>query len=158
MSRPASSTPKTASRPALKNPLRSSTMPLITLQASEDPGSAGPGAERPAPEITAAGLRQMQISEFCAWLRTQTNKHKRPFQEETLRGYAETARALSLWMAADDIETGHETSRTDRPYCWRPSRSALLAATKKTPWASQSVTGFASRRTATLPRTPITVG
>jgi hypothetical protein len=41
----------------------------------------------------------MQISEFSAWLRTQTNKHKRPFQEETIRGYAETARALDLWMA-----------------------------------------------------------
>jgi hypothetical protein len=29
--------------------------------------------------------------------------------------------------------------------CWRPSGSALLAATKKDPWPSQSVTGFASR-------------
>jgi len=27
-----------------------------------------------------------------------------------------------------------------------------LAATKKTPWPSQNVTGFASRRIATLPR------
>ncbi|MGH3279532.1 MAG: hypothetical protein ACRDNW_10390 [Trebonia sp.] len=46
----------------------------------------------------------MQISEFSAWLRTQTNKHKRPFQEETIRGYAETARALDLWMAEEDID------------------------------------------------------
>ncbi len=32
-------------------------------------------------------------------------------------------------------------------------RICPLAATKKTPWPSQNVTGFASRRTATLPRT-----
>ncbi len=77
MSHPASSTPKAASRPVLKNPLRSSTMPLITLQAPGDPGSADPSAERTTREVTAAALRQMQVSEFCAWLRTQTNKHKR---------------------------------------------------------------------------------
>ena len=46
----------------------------------------------------------MQISEFSAWLRTQTNKHKRPYQEETIRGYAETARALDLWMGEEDID------------------------------------------------------
>ena len=46
----------------------------------------------------------MQVSEFCAWLRTQTNKHKRPFQEETIRGYAETARALGLWMGEQEID------------------------------------------------------
>jgi integrase len=48
-------------------------------------------------------LRRMQISEFSTWLRMQTNKHKRPFQEETIRGYAETAGALDLWMAEEDI-------------------------------------------------------
>jgi integrase/recombinase XerD len=46
----------------------------------------------------------MQISEFSAWLRTQTNKHQRRFQGETIRGYAETARALDLWMAEEDID------------------------------------------------------
>jgi len=46
----------------------------------------------------------VQISEFSAWLRTQTSKHQRPFQGETIRGYAETARALDLRMAADDID------------------------------------------------------
>ena len=55
-------------------------------------------------EVTAQQLRRMQISEFSAWLRTQTNKHKRPFQEETISGYAETARALDLWMAEEDID------------------------------------------------------
>jgi hypothetical protein len=104
MSRPASSSLKSASKPALKNPLRSSTMPLITLQVPGEPGGASRDAGRPETEATAAVLRQMQISEFCVWLRTQTNKHKCPFQEETISAYAETARALSLWMAADDID------------------------------------------------------
>jgi len=98
MSRPASSILKTASRPALKSPLRSSTMSLLA------PPAVSGDAERPAPEVTAQQLRQMQISEFSAWLRTQTNKHQRPFQEETIRGYAETARALGLWMTEEDID------------------------------------------------------
>ncbi len=47
----------------------------------------------------------MQVSEFCAWLRTQTSKHKRPFQEETIRGYAETAPAPSAcWMGEQEID------------------------------------------------------
>jgi hypothetical protein len=46
----------------------------------------------------------MQISEFSAWLRTQTSRDQRIFQEETICGYAETARALDLWMAGEDID------------------------------------------------------
>jgi hypothetical protein len=94
MSRPVSSALKTASKPALKNPLRASTMPLLAPPTvSEEPESAGHDAAAPAPEVTAQQLRRMQISEFSAWLRTQANRDKRPFQEETIRGYAETARA-----------------------------------------------------------------
>jgi hypothetical protein len=105
MSRPVSSTLKTASKPALKNPLRASTMPLLAPSAvSDGPESPGHAAAAPAPEVTAQQLRRMQISEFSAWLRTQTNKHHRPFQEETIRGYAETARALDLWMAVENID------------------------------------------------------
>ncbi len=105
MTRPVSSTLKTASRPALKSPLRASTMPLLAPAAvSDGPGSPGRGAAVPALEVTAQQLRRMQISEFTAWLRTQTNKHKRPFQEETIRAYAETARALDLWMTEEDID------------------------------------------------------
>jgi hypothetical protein len=106
MSRPVSSTLKTASRPALKNPLRASTMPLLAPSAVSD-GPESPGraaAAAPALEVSAHQLRRMQISEFSAWLRTQTNKHHRPFQEETIRGYAETARALDLWMAVENID------------------------------------------------------
>jgi hypothetical protein len=83
MPRPASSTLKTTSKPGLKNPLRASTMPLLAPSTvSEEPGS--PGRAAAAPGVTAQQLRRMQISEFSAWLRTQTNKHKRPFQEETI--------------------------------------------------------------------------
>ena len=105
MSRPVSSTLKTTSKPALKNPLRASTMPLLAPPAvSDGPESPGRVAAAPALEVSAQQLRRMQISEFSAWLRAQTNKHKRPFQEETIRGYAETARALDLWMAKEDID------------------------------------------------------
>jgi hypothetical protein len=39
-----------------------------------------------------------------------------------------------------------------------PQLICPLAATKKTSWPSQSVTGFASRRAVTLLRTPTTIG
>jgi hypothetical protein len=105
MPRPASGTLKTASKPALKNPLRASTMSLLAPPAvSDEPKSPGRSVALTAPEVAARQLRRMQISEFCAWLRTQTNKHQRPFQEETIRGYAENARALDLWMAEEDID------------------------------------------------------
>ena len=107
MSRPASSNLKAASKPALKSPLRASTMSLLTTPATgtgAEPDGRSPSDKPPTPEFTAQQLRQMQISEFAAWLRTQTNKHRRPFQEETIRGYSETARALDLWMAAEGID------------------------------------------------------
>jgi site-specific recombinase XerD len=105
MTRPVSGKLKAASRPALKNPLRASTMPLLA-SASASPGIGGTPApaEPAAGEVSAEQLRRMQVSEFCAWLRTQTNKHKRPFQEETIRGYAETARALGHWMGEQEID------------------------------------------------------
>lgn len=46
----------------------------------------------------------MQISEFSFWLRTQTNKYKRPYQEETITGYTEPARLLDRWMTNQKIE------------------------------------------------------
>lgn len=106
MSRPVSSTFHAASKPALKNPLRASTMSLLAPAegVSGQPEGANCITEPTAPEVTAQRLRRMQVSEFSAWLRAQTNKHKRPFQEETIRGYAETARALDLWMAGEGID------------------------------------------------------
>ena len=63
MTRPVSSTLKTTSRPALKSPLRASTMPLLAPSAvSDGPGSLGRGAAVPALEVTAQQLRRKQIS------------------------------------------------------------------------------------------------
>jgi hypothetical protein len=85
MSRPVSSTLKTASETALKSPLRASTMPLLAPSAvSQEADNPDCSAGGPALEVTAQQLRRMQISEFSAWLRTQTNKHHRQFQEETI--------------------------------------------------------------------------
>jgi len=50
-------------------------------------------------------LRQTQISEFAAWLRTQTNKHKRPFQEQAIHGYSKTVRVLNRWMGSQEIDS-----------------------------------------------------
>jgi hypothetical protein len=111
MSRLVLGTLKTTSKAAPKNPLRASTMPLLTPSAvSQEAENPDRTAVEPALEVTAQQLRRIQISEFSAWLRTQTNKHKRPFQEETIRGYAETARALDLWMAEEDDVDGDFTA------------------------------------------------
>jgi hypothetical protein len=48
MSRPVSSTLKTISKPALKNPLRASTMPLLAPSAVSD-GPKAPAAPPPHP-------------------------------------------------------------------------------------------------------------
>ena len=81
-------------------------MPLLRPEAALSEESQNPGSStaEPAAEVSAQQLRQLQISEFSAWLRTQTNKHDRPFQEETIRGYAETARALGLWMTEQEVD------------------------------------------------------
>lgn len=57
-----------------------------------------------AVQVPAPELRKMQISEFAFWLRTQTNKYKRPYQEETITGYTEPARLLDRWMTKQKIE------------------------------------------------------
>ena len=55
-------------------------MPLLApSEVSDGPGRLRRGAAVPSLEVTVQQLRRMQISEFSAWLRTQTNKHKRPF-------------------------------------------------------------------------------
>jgi asparagine N-glycosylation enzyme membrane subunit Stt3 len=72
--------------------------------ASAEPAAIEAAAVPVVREISAQQLRQMQISEFCVWLRTQTNKHKRPFQEQTITDYAEPARALDRWMTEQEID------------------------------------------------------
>jgi integrase/recombinase XerD len=94
--------PAPASRPALKSPLRTSTMSLVLPPSLADFGSAPAGV--PPVAVTAQQLRQMQVSEFAKWLRTQTNKHKRPFQEQTIHGYSEAAYVLDRWMESRGID------------------------------------------------------
>lgn len=94
MSRPISGTVNTVSKRALKNPLRVSTMSLSApaTVGPGDPEFTGQVGEPTMPEVTVQQLRKMQISEFSAWLRTQTNKHKRPLYDQNVNG----------WLSGDD--------------------------------------------------------
>ncbi len=60
-------------------------------------------AER-APELTAAQLRRLMVSEFRDWLGTRTSRDKRPFQADTISAYADAAIALDAWMSREAIE------------------------------------------------------
>jgi hypothetical protein len=44
------------------------------------------------------------ISEYGEWLRSQTNRHGRPFQPETISAYRDAAVALSSWMTSAGLE------------------------------------------------------
>jgi hypothetical protein len=46
----------------------------------------------------------MMIGEFEQWLRSRTNKEKRPFQEETVVAYSKAARALDAWMTEQELD------------------------------------------------------
>jgi site-specific recombinase XerD len=61
------------------------------------------------------------ISEFGEWLRTQTNRNGRPFQQETIWAYRDAALALSAWMTANGLEsdfTGCDTTVLNRFFLW----------------------------------------
>jgi site-specific recombinase XerD len=87
----------------------------------DDPPDLAPAAgrreaERP-PELTAAQLRRIAISEFRDWLSTRTSRDKRPFQPDTIAAYADAATALDAWMSAEGIEeefTGCDTALLNR--------------------------------------------
>jgi hypothetical protein len=82
-----------------KSPLRVATgSPRLVFS-----GSSGPAVPARA-ELTSEQLRTMMIGEFSAWLRSRTNKEKRPFQEETITAYATAARALSSWMTSAGVD------------------------------------------------------
>ena len=103
---------------ALKSPLRMATMSLVpppSLSAS-DLASA---VLRPAAALTPQQLRLMQVSEFTAWLRTQTSpKTKRPYQENTITGYCEAARALDRWLESQGVDG--DFTPCDAPMLNRP--------------------------------------
>ncbi len=69
-----------------KSPLRTATMAVPAgmtagLSAADVLLAAGRDPRDPVP---APELRRMQISEFAVWLRTRTNRSRRPFQDATV--------------------------------------------------------------------------
>lgn len=93
-----------AARKPLKSPLRNATLPAIGAPAAAVDLVGVSDRLRVVSDVPTPELRKMQISEFTAWLRTQTNRHKRPFQEDTIIGYAEAGRVLDRWMASAEVE------------------------------------------------------
>ena len=100
-----------AARPAGRTAGRKSPLRVVTelqpLTIEEPPDLAEAGG-RPelgrAPELTAAQLRRLMISEFRDWLRSRTNRNGRPFQADTISAYADAAVALDAWMTAGGID------------------------------------------------------
>jgi hypothetical protein len=78
---------------ARKNPLRVAGDPVPVVGSAA--AVAAPVRLRTA--YTPREMRQMMISEFGDWLRTQTNKQRRPFQEETVQTYTAAALTLRGW-------------------------------------------------------------
>ena len=72
---------------ARKSPLRTATMavPTDALAGSSPVGVLLATGRDPRETMSASQLRRLQISEFAAWLRTRTNRNRRPFQEATAR-------------------------------------------------------------------------
>jgi integrase/recombinase XerD len=89
-----------------KSPLRVVTeLQPLTIEQPPDPEETGPGLGLGrSPELTAAQLRRLMISEFRDWLRSRTNRNGRPFQADTVSAYADAAIALDTWMTAEDVD------------------------------------------------------
>jgi site-specific recombinase XerD len=87
-----------------KSPLRTATMQRGTsvLLGREEPPETPDRRSRGI--VSASDLRLMAISEFTEWLRSRTNKHDRPFQEDTITAYRDAARALHRWMSEHEVE------------------------------------------------------
>ena len=116
-------------RGARKSPLRTATMTALA-DAVGEPAAADillAAGRRPGGPVTAPELRRMQISEFADWLRSRTNRNKRPFQEASIAAYTDAARALDRWMTAQDIDgdfTAGDTAMLNR---FLPAGSASTA-------------------------------
>ena len=117
----ASSAARVASGKPRKSPLRANTRSRLGQAESPVPSLGRRVPLREAGTLSAADLRQMAISEFAAWLRRQTNKHKRPFQEHTITLYTDAARTLDRWMTAQKIDEDFTVCDTDllnRFFAW----------------------------------------
>ncbi|HWG15257.1 MAG TPA: hypothetical protein VG268_18475, partial [Streptosporangiaceae bacterium] len=83
-----------------KSPLRTATL-AVPANALPGPSVADvllAAGRDPRDPVPAPELRRMQSSEFAAWLRTRTNRNRRPFQEATAAAYTDAARSLDRWM------------------------------------------------------------
>lgn len=92
-----------------KSPLRlaASPLPVVAPHRLEVPGPASWQVHSPQ------DMRRMMISEFAGWLRARTNKHNRPFQQDTISAYCDAAVALDAWMTRAGLEgdfTGCDTA------------------------------------------------
>ena len=91
---------------ARKSPLRTAT---LALPPDPSPGLSGAdmllaSGRGPGDLMSAPELRRLQISEFAVWLRTRTNRNRRPFQEATVVAYCDAARSLDRWMTEQDVD------------------------------------------------------
>ena len=116
---------------ARKSPLRLASDPVPVVSAGPSwPSGSGLRAGRSPQE-----MRQMMVSEFGEWLRTQTNRHGRPFQPETISAYRDAAVALSAWMTSAGLEAdfaGCDTAVLNRFFRWyRDSHSQGGVNTKQ---------------------------
>jgi site-specific recombinase XerD len=103
---------------ARKSPLRlaADPVPVVSAGSSQTPDVLAGGGFRRA-DISPAQRRQVMISEYGEWLRSQTNRHGRPFQPETISAYRDAAVALSSWMTSAGLEadfTGCDTAALNR--------------------------------------------
>src|ERR1700722_4044877 len=85
---------------ARKSPLRLATDPVPVVSPAGRHADGLPEGFSLS-SVSPEGRRQAMISEFGEWLRTQTNRHGRPFQEETIWAYRDAAVALSVWMRSE---------------------------------------------------------
>jgi hypothetical protein len=101
-----------------KSPLRlaADPVPVVSAGSSQAPDVLAGGGFRRA-DLSPAQRRQVMISEYGEWLRTQTNRHGRPFQQETISACRDAAVALSSWMTSTGLEadfTGCDTAALNR--------------------------------------------
>jgi hypothetical protein len=101
-----------------KSPLRlaADPVPVVSAGPSRAPDVLA-GGEFRRPALSPAQRRQVMISEYGEWLRSQTNRYGRPFQQETISAYRDAAVALSSWMTSAGLEadfTGCDTAALNR--------------------------------------------
>ncbi len=98
-------------------------------------------------------LRAMMISEFGDLAALPYDKHKRPYQEETITAYKMAARALSAWMTGKDIE--EDFTACDTPKLSRFFRDYEAADGQSAPTPSSGTCGTCLRgwKTNTVTRT-----